>query len=97
MSEPAVCDSGCLTALERIGRLELLPDLFSPILLPPEVQREFGRTISWAHVRQPSNTALARSLAQSIDQGKAEAIALANETGFQLIVSRRGVPPVASA
>jgi len=89
MSEPAVCDSACLIALERIGRLELLPDLFNPILLPLEVEKEFGRSISWTTVRLPQNQALVKSLKQLIDDGEAEAIALASETGFQIILDDR--------
>jgi predicted nucleic acid-binding protein len=89
MSETTVSDSSCLIAFERIGRLELLPRLFFPILLPPEVQKEFGRTPSWATIQAPQNQPLVRSLKQLVDDGEAEAIALASETGFQIILDDR--------
>lgn len=39
---PVVADSSCLISLERIGRLEVLPALFDPVAVTPEVSREFG-------------------------------------------------------
>ena len=36
----AVVDSGSLICLARIDQLELLPDLFAKILVPPEVMTE---------------------------------------------------------
>jgi predicted nucleic acid-binding protein len=36
----AVADSGPLICLARIDQLELLPDLFEKILIPPEVRDE---------------------------------------------------------
>jgi predicted nucleic acid-binding protein len=38
----AVVDSAYLIGLERIGRLDLLPELLDPIFAPPAVNREFG-------------------------------------------------------
>ena len=45
MKEPVVTDSACLIGLERIGQLDLLPSLFEPIIIPPEVDKEFGITL----------------------------------------------------
>ena len=42
MKEPVVADSARLIALERIDQIGLLPALFETILIPPEVEREFG-------------------------------------------------------
>ena len=58
MKESVVIDSTCLIGLERIGQLELLPALFEPILIPPEVQREFGMSLSWLTVETPADQAL---------------------------------------
>lgn len=33
----AVIDSACLIGLERIGRLDLLPALIDPVMVPPAV------------------------------------------------------------
>lgn len=86
MKEPVVSDSTCLIGLERIDRLELLPDLFDPIWIPPAVNHEFGRTLSWLQIRRPANSALTFSLELVVDAGEAEAIALAYETKLLLVL-----------
>ena len=43
MKEAVVCDSTCLIGLERIGELGILPALFEPIMIPPEVARVLMR------------------------------------------------------
>lgn len=45
-----VADSTCLIGLERINRLDLLPVVFDPIVIPPEVEREFGGSFAWLKV-----------------------------------------------
>ena len=89
MKEPAVADSTCLIVLERIRRLELLHGLFEPLVIPPSVQEEFGRAVDWLIVQAPSDLRLIRVLRLVVDDGEAEAIALALEKGWQLIVDDR--------
>lgn len=89
MKEPAVADSTCLIVLERIRRLELLRGLFEPLVIPPSVQEEFGRAVDWLIVQAPSDLRLIRVLRLVVDDGEAEAIALALEKGWQLIVDDR--------
>ena len=84
-----VTDTGCLIALERIGRLELLPALFGEVVVPPAVLREFGKTYGWLRVQRP---ALHDSLGASfdkLDHGEREAIALAHELQCLLIIDER--------
>jgi predicted nucleic acid-binding protein len=81
-----VTDSACLIGLERIGRLDILPALFDPILIPPEVQREFGSPVDWLQVTNPNNQALINALKLVVDDGEAEAIALAYELHSLLIL-----------
>jgi uncharacterized protein len=50
LKEAVVTDSTCLIALEKLGRLDLLPSLFEPIHAPREVAREFGIALSWLTV-----------------------------------------------
>ena len=89
MKEPAVADSTCLIVLERIRRLELLRGLFEPLVIPPSVQEEFGRAVDWLIVQAPSDLRLIRVLRLVVDDGEAEAIALALEKGWQRIVDDR--------
>ncbi|MCP4401481.1 MAG: hypothetical protein GY801_29810 [bacterium] len=59
--------------------LEGLPALFDPIVIPPEVNREFGIVLPWLTVETPLNQAFLTSLKRMVDAGEAEAIALAYE------------------
>ena len=84
----AVADSGPLIFLARIDLLNLLPELFAEILIPPEVRDEVivrGRNhpgadavsqAKWLTVREP-DPRLVKSLSILVDAGEAEAIALA--------------------
>jgi uncharacterized protein len=89
VKEPIVTDSTCLIGLERIGQLDLLPALFEPILIPPEVQHEFGMPLPWLTVETPTDQALVTALKMLIDDGEAEAIALAHERGWRIILDDR--------
>ena len=89
MKESVVVDSTCLIGLERMGQLELLPALFEPILIPPEVQREFGMSLAWLTVETPADQAFVSALKMLVDDGEAEAIALAHERGLQIILDDR--------
>jgi len=95
VSEPIVTDSTALIGLERIGRLDVLPALFEPILIPPAVQREFGIVLPWLLVEDPADTGLASTLKMLIDVGEAEAIALAYKRGYQIILDDRQARTVA--
>ena len=95
MKEPVVTDSTCLIGLERIGHLDILPALFEPILVPPEVQHEFGTPLPWLTVETPIDQALVAALKILLDSGEAEAIALAHEQGRRIILDDRRARSVA--
>ena len=95
MKKPIVTDSACLIGLERIGCLDILPALFDPIIIPPEVQREFGGPLDWLQVKVPNNQALINALKLLVDDGEAEAIALAYEHHSLLILDDRQARSVA--
>lgn len=86
MKEPVVVDSACLIGLERINSLDLLPALFDPILVPPEVQREFGQPLAWLQIETPNNQSLVQAFKMTLDSGESEAIALACERVYQIIL-----------
>ena len=85
MKEAVVTDSTCLIGLERIGKLNILPALFDPITIPPEVAREFGNKFSWLQIENLTNNLLVAALQLVVDAGEAEAIALASEKSCLLI------------
>ena len=95
MKEPVVTDSACLIGLERIGHLDILPALFEPILVPLEVQHEFGTLLPWLTVEIPTDQALVTALKMLVDDGEAEAIALAHEQGRRIILDDRRARSVA--
>lgn len=89
MKEPAVADSTCLIGLERAGWLHLLPALFEPLVIPPKVQEEFGAQHEWLKVHAPMNLAAVEAARKVVDDGEAEAIVLAQEGGWRLIIDDR--------
>ncbi|MGH2534364.1 MAG: DUF3368 domain-containing protein [Thermomicrobiales bacterium] len=77
-----VSDASPLIALERIGRLDLLPIIFKQLIIPPAVRREIGPVLA----RTPGLAAQAislpvdaRILAANLGPGETEAIHLAIE------------------
>ena len=84
----AIADSGPLISLARINLHELLPRLFSTILVPPEVWNEVTvkgqerpgaheiSRVTWITIQKP-DPQLVRQLSILVDAGEAEAIALA--------------------
>jgi uncharacterized protein len=95
VNEAVVTDSTCLIGLERINRLDLLPALFDVVWIPPEVEREFGASYDWLQVEAPTDTALVNALKLMVDDGEAEAIALAGEKQLKIIVDDRQARAVA--
>lgn len=86
MSQVIVSDSTCLIGLERIRQLDLLPGLFDEVFVPPAVATEFGTALAWLKVRAPLDVAHVATLKLLVDEGEAEAIALAKEMGCQVIL-----------
>jgi uncharacterized protein len=85
VSEAVVSDSTCLIGLERVGELEILPALFDSVMIPPEVEREFGGKFDWLKVENLTNNLLVAALQMVVDAGEAEALALASEKNCLLI------------
>jgi uncharacterized protein len=85
VKKPVVADSTCLIGLERIGKLNLVPALFDPVMIPPEIDHEFGTMLSWLNIEPVISSALVAALRLAVDAGEAEAIALASEKNCLLI------------
>ena len=97
MKEPVVSDSTCLIGLERIGQLAILPALFDPIMIPPEVEREFGVGFLRLQTETLTSSSLIAILKLIVDAGEAEAIALASEKGCRLITDDKQARSVAKS
>lgn len=96
-----VSDASVLICLGALGQLHLLRTFYQEILVPEAVWQEvtvaaIGRpgaqeTIhasqqGWLTVKAPSNRALVTSLQTTLDNGEAEAIALASQLGASLLL-----------
>jgi predicted nucleic acid-binding protein len=84
-----------LIALERIDALEILATVFGNVLIPPAVAHEFGVARPWLHVSPPVDRRLVDSLKLLVDDGEAEAIALASERALVIILDDRQARRVA--
>ena len=99
-----VADSSPLISLAAIDQLALLHGLYGTIVIPQAVYDEVVvrgagaagaaevRTADWIETRQVTAHALVLALQAELDQGEAEAIALAVESGADLLImdERRG-------
>ena len=99
-----VSDTTAIINLAIIGELNLLPDLFETILIPPAVYQEVvvtGKNMpgaeaieraAWIQQKTPQNQQLVKQLLGDLDPGEAEAIALAIEQQADVLIidERRG-------
>jgi predicted nucleic acid-binding protein len=78
-----VSNTGPIIALDQIGILELLPQNFGRIVIPPAVRRELITVTppTWIEVVDPVYPLDPRIRAASLDPGESEAIALAITIG----------------
>jgi predicted nucleic acid-binding protein len=82
-----IADASCLISLSNINRLELLKDVFSNIIITPEVGREFGeQSPDWIVVEAVTDRQKQILLELEVDEGEASAIALALEKKDPLLI-----------
>ena len=88
MTVKAVTNSTCLIGLERIARLDILPQVFDTVFAPPAVAKEVRTSLDWLRVQTVANPSVTIALRTQMDEGEAEAIALALELENVLKMSR---------
>jgi predicted nucleic acid-binding protein len=84
-----IADSSPLIALERIGRLDVLPALFGTVVVPPAVAREIaakGLLSDWMIVRPLPDPLDVRLAESTLDAGEREAIGLALQTNVDRLI-----------
>jgi len=93
-----ICNSTPLISLSSIGKLHLLNDLFGEIIIPDKVFNEvviagsdkYGssdiKECIWIKVTKTSDNILKSYLMQTLDEGEAEVIVLADELKADLII-----------
>jgi uncharacterized protein len=98
MTKPIIiADSSPLISLAIIEQLELLPQLYQRVLLPPAVWDEVTvqgiglpganavRKVTWLEIQTPE-AALLKPLSILVDRGEAEAIALAQSIPESIVL-----------
>jgi uncharacterized protein len=94
--EPAIIsDASCLIGLNNIGKLDILSKLYSNVIIPPAVEREYGGKVPFVEVIAPSDNDLVRSLELFLGAGESEAIALAIELSTPIILDDKKARTVA--
>ncbi len=98
-----VSDTSPILNLFAIGRLDLLKSLYNELVIPPAVAVELQRNgvdhrrQEWLLLREPANGELVKDLELRLDQGEAEAIAIALELGAdRILIDERRARRVAS-
>ena len=89
----AISDTSPLIALKHAGLLEKLSFLFQRVIVPPSVMRELSikekeyfQSLNFLSVEEPRDKRIVTVLKTIVDEGEAEAIALAMERGNLLII-----------
>lgn len=73
-----IADSSCLIALDNIDETDLLRQLYTEVLVTPEVADEVGDSLpNWVGQKSSANRQLIDQLSESLDIGEATSIALA--------------------
>jgi len=99
-----ISDASPLVCFIKINRLDILQKLFEKVIVPPIVFLEIQKikplgfsvdefmNAKWVSVLEPASPALFLDLSEKVDEGEAQAIALAKEVSpdFLLIDERRG-------
>ena len=62
MTNTAVTNSTCLISLERIERLDILPQVFDTVFAPPAVAKEVQVSVDWLRVKAVANSSVVNVL-----------------------------------
>ena len=82
-----ISDSSCLIALDNIGMLHILQELYSQIFISEEVLDEFGKRVEgWIVIKRVKNQNYVQMLSNLVDLGEASTIALSFEIEDSLII-----------
>ncbi len=86
---PVVSNASPLIALEQIGQLPLLEQLFGQVFVPPAVAREVAPSVTlpdWTQVQVLTQAVGPLILGASLGAGESEAISLALEINARLVI-----------
>ncbi len=82
-----ISDASCLIALDNIGLISILKELYEKIYITQEVYSEFGQSIEdWIEIKSVENKNYVLLLNQLVDLGEASTIALSLELTDNLMI-----------
>lgn len=86
--EPIIIDTSSLIALERINLLQILCKIYTEVLIPESVIKEFGNlSLPCLSIRKVESNLLKLLITDlNLGKGEADVIALANQTGLKVII-----------
>ncbi|MDR1979022.1 MAG: DUF3368 domain-containing protein [Synergistaceae bacterium] len=93
-----VSDSTPLIALLRIGRLDILKELYGTVIIPKAVREEVSikntrvlEGYGWIHVKSISNVTAKEAFTSALHEGEVEVMLLAKEIAADLIIMDDGL------
>ncbi|MEW6620080.1 MAG: DUF3368 domain-containing protein [bacterium] len=84
-----ISNSSCLIILKRIGKIELLSDLYTRIIIPPAVEHEvfeFESKPKWIETVEIKQSLVTKILEKTLGKGESEAINLCLELNAHLLI-----------
>ncbi len=87
MSSIVISDASCLIALNNIGSLNILKDLYNEVIITNEVKNEFGESLpNWINIVKVQNLQKKSELEEVLDKGEASSIALSLEIEDSILI-----------
>lgn len=87
MPKTIISDTSILILFSKINHLDLLKNVYTELIITPEIAEEFGEELpDWIRVQAASNKEYQEILELQIDFGEASAIALAKELKNTLLL-----------
>ena len=82
-----ISNSSCLIALDNIGMLHILREVYTKIHITQEVAHELGKPLDdWIEIRQVQDRKYLRMLHTLVDLGEASTIALSFELSENVLI-----------
>lgn len=81
-----IADTSCLIIYHKIGRLRILHELFSDLIVTQEVADEFGELPDWITIQEVIDKGQYLKLAEELGKGEASSIVLAMEFEESLLI-----------
>ena len=87
MHSIVIADTSCLIVFHKIGHLDLLHQVYHPIITTPEVAKEFAEDLPpWIKIQSVKDKKYQTFLSTQVDLGESSALALAEELDNPLLL-----------